>query len=421
MKRVWPSAETALLLGIIGLGILLRFTDNTVWDVLSDEAQFLLGHSNSHADVVPFLLRSATDMCGGALFCGRALAGLAGVLTLGALYWLGTLISSPRQALMMTGLAAMWPMHIAMNRIGYLDSFQALGWVTVTAVFLQTRRTPTATWLLLLYISVLATTFMKTQGFLFPLFLGVGLVIAEKQRIIKNPIAYILLLAALPAGAFIFTEPQIVYALTVLKEEKIAGFNPARLLKTFDLWWRYLLPFLPFGLVSLPWLRRCPWEVWLLCGMSVVLPFLFGPDHKYYVTYTVFWAIPAGLMLGSLRPLFRTVAVIVVTVAALFMVGPRAVMPHAYLLPFTREVGYWNRNADKINALLAPAETVYVSGATHHMRWYLEPVVIPMDNLTSIENIRGTILVSKRWGGAVPNLSGLEEIYADDEVVILKR
>lgn len=406
---------------MVGVGILLRFLDTTLWDVLSDEAQFLLGHSNSHPDTVPFLLRSVVDLTGGSLFWARTLPGLAGALSVGVVYWIGRIVTTPRDALLITAIAALWPMHITMSRIAYLDSFQALAWLLTVAVFLQARRTPTPRWIGLLYLTVIITTFVKTQGFLFPMLLGIGLIVHLRTQALRDPLTHTLLLAGIPVIAFILTEPQILYGVTVLRDMGAAGLGPQRLIIIADLWWRYLHVLLLLSILALPWLRTFPWPVWLLCAMPLLMPFLFGPDHKYYTTYTVFWALPVGMMIMRLPLLARGATVACIASATLLTVGPRDLVPHRFLLSFTQEEGYWNHHADEINAFLQSEDVVYVSGSVHHMRWYLTPTVVPTDNMPSTEEIRGIMLVYFSKGGIKPNWPDARELYRDENVILLER
>ncbi len=355
------------------LGLVLRLWQIGLPDLATDEAQFILGASAAHPPLGILLFQGALALHH-SVTAARMVSVLAGFLCVGALFLLAQRFSTVRTAGFVAATASVFPGHMIFSKLAYLDGLQTLAWVLTILTLEQARskrKEEGGMALLLLWAAAVASTFIKTQGFLLPLaLLLLRLWEMRAHRPWRDPIAGMLILSLLPIALYLPTHPGI-FATLQLYGGSTFGLEDflTRIVTLLGTWWHELLLLLPLAVLSLPSLRKLPLSIKVLCVIAAMQGVLLGPGHAYYVTELVIFALPIGLFIARLPRTPRVITLILC-------------MGSALAVQMRASPTYWNTHADTLNALLAGEERIVAVGPTgHHVRWYLQPEVLVGDTM----------------------------------------
>ncbi len=365
------------------IGFILRLWQPGLADLSTDEAQFILGASAAHPPLGMLLFQGALALHH-SITAARMVSVIAGFASICVLFAIARRTQTFQTASMVAGIAAVFPSHMLFSKSAYLDGLLTLGWLLTILSFERARadqEQPTGLALLFLWTTAVASTLLKTQGFLFPLMLLLlRLWDRRTHRPWRDPITNILILSMVPIFFFLITGPEIVATL-LLYGGGMFGLHGmlSRIPTAFDMWWGTLLLVLPLSIITLPWLKQLPRSVILLCLLALLQPLLLGPSHTYYSTALVVFALPIGLFLTRL-PRITQAGALMLCIGSVIVVQLRT--------PTT----YWNTHADTLNDLLAQEErSVAVGRVGHHVRWYLRPEIL-VGNSMDLTDWNGMIL-----------------------------
>lgn len=404
-------ARRLLLLLGIALAAVLRFNDLTLPDLATDEAQFALGWSAAHPPLGMWLLRLAQWIAGPHLWVVRAGPVLAGVLTVVVLFFLARAEHRKDAAMLTLFLAAVWPSHVLFSRLAFLTVFQCLAWLVLLLCFVHARRERSVPWLLAVYAATLAAVFIKAQGFLLPGFLLLGLLIERRQRIVRDPLAWAVLLGVLPVILYIASHPGVPATVLFYAGSKFDIYHIGPRLLELLATWRSTLGIAILALPYGAWqLRRLSWPVAAMAFLAVIQGLYLDPGSAYYSAQLVVFSLPVAVGLMSVGPPVRIVVWVLIAAVTLAMYGPYPHLVTRWTHPLYREEGYWNAHADQINAVLSEEPVIGVVGSTgHQLRWYLAPRLLVGEQETGV-----TLYVHQK-----PTEGG--EVLYDDGVVVIVR
>jgi len=392
--------DSFLLWLCIGVGIALRMTDLGVPDFATDEAQAALGATAAWTPLGMQIMGLAQSLFGHTIIVARSVSAVFGIALLPLLYLIAREYTDKKTALLITAIAAIFPTHIVFSRLAYLSAQLLFGWTLMLYCFLKTRKAILAPqsslsasgvgWMFALFFASVFATLIKSQGLLFPGLLILGTFIEQwktsKKLSIVNclpaealakagQLSIVLVLSLLPTTLYILTHPGI--AATVLlyggNMYGISGFFH-RFIELFTTWWTELSLFLIVLVFALPSLKNFSWPVSALLALVSTVGFILGPDHAYYVSDLVLFALPIGMMLSKIHPIVRKGTLGALLILTLLILGPTTLYRTQWTYPLYQEKGYWNTHAETLNAVLKGEETVTVLGFPgHHLRWYLTP------------------------------------------------
>jgi len=309
--------------------------------------------------------------------------------------------------------------HILLSRLAYLDAAQALAWSLLLLGFIMVREKQDMRSITLVYLASILSIFTKTQGLLFPLLLLCGRVLEQRGRVLRDPITWALLLSLISFGPYILSHPE-TFAILTIYTGKVIGFIdlPKRLTDLLTLWRGSLGIFLLLIPMSLLTVRKLPWSVLTLLGITIGINFFLSP-RLYYSTYLVFFALPIGLLLSHWSRSWRWISLAAMGITTLLVTGPTGLIPPTFRpFPF-RESGYWNTHAAAINASIGDVESVIALGHVgHQVRWYVGARVL-VGNDMDLKGVRGTFLVIDPSGTITVPRATL--VYRDERVGILRR
>lgn len=372
-----------MILITLFFGLILRLWGIGIPDIATDEAQFILGATAAHPPLGIRLFESALALHH-SIIAARSVSIVTGFLTIGVLFLIARRLTTLRTAGLVAAVAAIFPGHIVFSKLAYLDPLLTLAWLLTVLTLEQARAQKEHTndlSLLFLWAAAVASTFIKTQGFLFPLaLLLLRLWEMRKHRPWHDPIAGILILSLLPIFLYLPTHPSILATLQLYGGTMFGIQNMlTRILELFLMQWQMLLFLLPLGILSISSLRQCPISLRMLCLLAALQPLILGPNHIYYATALVIFALPIGLLLTRLPRIAQDIALILCIGSAL-------------LVQIQPKTTYWNTHADTINALVTgEKQIVAVGGVGHHIRWYLRPEVL-VGNTMDLSQWNGVIL-----------------------------
>ncbi|MDD5055188.1 MAG: glycosyltransferase family 39 protein [Candidatus Peribacteraceae bacterium] len=418
MPRI--TRTTFALLCIIFIGIALRAVDLGFPDVSTDEAQFVLGASAAHPPLGMALFRFGILLGGPVIIVARAVSAILGVLTLVVMYFIALHLRNRQTALLVAAVAAVVPSHILFSRLAYLAVPLTLAWLAALLLFLLARRDGRPVFILLLFLCSVSATFVKAQGLVFPLLLLLGRIIEKRRLAFRDPVTIVLALSLIPILFFVVTHPGLPATL-FLYGGNMFGLSHAsgRMMALLQTWWPLLLLFFPFLLISIPMIRLMPWPAVLLLLTGPAIALLLGPDHPYYATDLVCWALPVALLLGYFPAAARHGVMIALTVNAFLILTPRAVSVTPWTYSLVQTPGYWNAHADTLNTLMMNETLVIALGATgHHVRWYLMPEVL-VGNDMDLTRRNGMFLLLDK--AAMERIPGATVVYEDERLIVAKR
>jgi 4-amino-4-deoxy-L-arabinose transferase-like glycosyltransferase len=395
----------------VSCAALLRLVDLEVPDLLTDEAQFLLGRSAAQPPLGMWLLRLGQLLGGHDILAGRLTAGGAGVATVAVIWKIADDAWGRREALLVACIAAAWPSHVLFSRLAYLSVFLCLGWAVLLLLFLRARRNPSGWVVFGVYLATLAVVFTKTQGLLFPGMLLLGRCVERRGRVLNDPLAWALLLGVLPFGVYLLTHPGIPATVLLYAGNRFdAGHTGGRLAELLVTWRSAMGPAVLFVGVGLVFLRRVPWPVTSLCLLAVVQGLLLDPTSMYYSTQLAFFSLPVAAGLSKMGPPLRALAPLALVATTLALYGPRDLLLNRWTHPLYRSDGYWNTHAAAINAAIGAADVVRVVGiAGHQVRWYIDAEVRLADEAGS----GVTVWLDRRPDGG-------EVLYEDERVAVTR-
>lgn len=389
------------------IGLLLRLWNIDLPDLATDEAQFILGASAAHPPLGMLLFRGALAVHH-SITAARMVSVLAGIASVGVLFAIAQRTQNRRTAITVSAVAAVFPGHVLFSKSAYLDGLLILTWLLTILTYEHTRaysEKKNGFSLFFLWAAAVASTFLKAQGFLFPLILLFWRIWEmRRQRPWRDPITGVLILSMVPITLYLMTSPEIVATLQLYGGGLFGLQNILlRFLHTFGMWWHTLLLVLPLGIIALPWLKQYPRSVLLLCLLAVLQPLLLGPGHTYYATELVVFALPIGLLITRLPRIAQMIALIL-------CIGS------ACTVQLRTPTTYWNTHAESLNALLAQEERVIAVGPVgHHVRWYLRPEILV-----------GNAMDLTRWNGIIVDLGTDQELpthtvfYQDERLRLLR-
>jgi hypothetical protein len=254
----------------------------------------------------------------------------------------------------------------------------------------------------------------------FPLLLLLGRIIEKRRGAVRDPLTIVLFLSLIPIVFYVVTHPGLP-ATVLLYGGNMFGLSgfPGRAMALMSTWWPLLLLFLPLVFLSLPMIRKMPWPVGLLLLLGPVMAILLGPDHSYYATDLVCWALPVALLLDSFPVALRAGTMVVLTVNALLILAPRAAFVTPWTYPLVRTPGYWNAHAEVLNRIVANEEHVIALGPTgHHVRWYLTPEVLVGNEMDLTREYGMFLLLDK---AAMKRIPGATVVYEDERLIVARR
>ncbi len=373
MKR-----EEAALLLIVAFGVAMRCLGLGIPDLATDEAQYVLGDSIGHPPLGIAILH-ATQFLGQSLIAARAVSAIFGILTILLIYGLAKMIFPKRGALLAAALASVFPSAILFSRLAYLDTMLGFFWGATTLCFLAARKQRHPFALLCLFLASLAATFIKTQGFLLPLFLLVGHFLSSRGRVLKDDIFWLLVLSLLPIAFFIPAHPGILATLALYGGNMfgIGGFASRVSLLLFT--WKNILGIAMIVLLcGILALRSVPWPIWILLIIGSFLSLFLGPTHEYYTVFLVFWTIPAAAIFIHFKLWLRSLLLATLVANAFLLLPPSPSFATSSAELMYQKEGWWNAHAATVNTVLvnAHADSVIVLGAAgQELRWYVRPEV----------------------------------------------
>ncbi|MBU0766689.1 glycosyltransferase family 39 protein [Patescibacteria group bacterium] len=418
---------------LILLGIILRMTDVGLPDMLTDEVQLALGKSAAWTPLAMQMIVAVQSIFGFETIVARGVSVAMGIATIPLFYVLARNFFEKRSALLATAIAALFPSHILFSRLAYPSIYLCFAWLLTLLCYIKAnesvnRRGPAEAaakvetgafmWLIGLFIASVAASFMKSQGLVFPVLLLFGLLIEKRKAIVRDEVAWILLLSLIPVGLFFLTHPGVL-ATVLLYGGNMYGLSGfvQRISELVFTWWHLLTLFAIFSLISLRWFRALPWPVWTLLATIILTGFLLGPAHEYYSTHLILLALPIAVLLMRLTPTLRTLSIISLTITTFLFLGPHTLAPFAHHL-YTNDP-YWNTHTNKINEILKNTEEVYVLGYPgHHLRWYLEPR-LHVGRFMNLEGVNGTFIILKK--DKLPDPPKMKVLYEDARIVIAER
>jgi len=408
--------DNTVLWTILILGIVLRLIDLHVPDMTTDEAQFVLGASAAQPPVGMALFRAVQTVFGSHILVSRSVSVLLGILTIPAFYALARCVVDKRTALLATAVASIVPSHVLFSRLAYLSVPLCLAWILTTLAFLKARETKHSKWLLALFAASVIATLTKTQGLLIPGLLLFGRIIETRHRCIKDEICWVLGLSLIPIGLTILTDPGIPATL-LLYGGSMYGFSDfvSRIATLHNVWWTLLPIFFLAAIFSFSYIRRLGWPLWILLAVSTLIGLVLGPNHEYYATYLIIWALPIGIMLSQVSTRRRRTALAVLFFSAIAVLSPLSPWTHRLY----KEPGYWNTHAQEMNTILADEEQVIAVGfAGHHIRWYLEPRVLVGNDMDLSQRSGLFVLLNK---DRRDRIGKAEVLYEDERTVVLRK
>ena len=443
--------DSFLLWLCIGVGIALRMTDLGVPDFATDEAQAALGATAAWTPLGMQIMGLAQSLFGHTIIVARSVSAVFGIALLPLLYLIAREYTDKKTALLITAIAAIFPTHIVFSRLAYLSAQLLFGWTLMLYCFLKTRKAILAPqsslsasgvgWMFALFFASVFATLIKSQGLLFPGLLILGTFIEQwktsKKLSIVNclpaealakagQLSIVLVLSLLPTTLYILTHPGI--AATVLlyggNMYGISGFFH-RFIELFTTWWTELSLFLIVLVFALPSLKNFSWPVSALLALVSAVGFILGPDHAYYVSDLVLFALPMGVILSrgiSHQSVYvrsgARITECALLLLTLIILGPTALSRTQWTYPLYQEEGYWNTHAETLNAVLKDEETVTVLGFPgHHLRWYLTPRLLVGREMTP-PYPTAFILIPR--GTASADIKGTV-VYDDAEFTILEQ
>ncbi len=418
MPRI--SRTTVGLLCIILFGVMLRVIDLGFPDVSTDEAQFVLGASAAHPPLGMALFRLGILIGGPSIVAARAVSVVFGILTLVVIYLIALHLQGRSTALLTAAIAAVVPSHILFSRLAYLNITLILAWLATLLLFLLARRDDRPVFILLLFLCSVCGTFVKAQGLVFPLLLLLGRIIEKRRSALQDPLTIVLTLSLIPIAFYIVTHPGLP-ATVLLYGGNMFGFSDffGRVMALMRTWWPLALLFLPLAFLSIPIIRKMPWPVIILLLLAPVMALLLGPDHSYYATDLVCFALPVALLLGYFPAAARIGVMVILSANAFLILAPRDVFISPWTYPLVRTAGYWNSHADALNKLVMNEEQVISLGATgHHVRWYLTPEVL-VGNDMDLTGRSGTFLLLDK--AAMKRIPDATVVYEDERLIVARR
>lgn len=358
----------------IVIGMLLRLIDIPWPDMSTDEAQFAMGASAAQPPLGMALMRLSQLLMGHTLFAARLPSVLASLASIVALTALARHAKRKTDPLLVAAVAALIPSAIVFSRLAYLDSLLMLGWILTTLGYLQAAKDRTPRALALLWLTAMLTTFLKTQALLLPCALLAGHSVMHRRKVLRDPVAWMLLASVLPILSWIAVHPGIAATLVQNTGTTYGLSSPfARIGMWITTLWQYAGIALILCIAAVPTLRRWPWPVWALCALAVLQGLLLGPDHPYYVAALIVFALPAGSLLATLRRPWRIAVLLALSCSAIALTLPR----WQGSVPLLRQEPVWNMWGGRMNELLAGTDAIVALGDPgHHLRWYLESEVL---------------------------------------------
>lgn len=409
--------DRILILAIITLGILLRFSDITLPELATDEVQAALGVSPAWTPLGMGILRFAQSIFGHEIIVIRGVSILFGLAMLPLVYSLSREYVDQETSLIITAVAAAFPSHIIFSRLAYLSIQLSFAWTLTLLCFLKARKTNDRKWIIALFFASFAATMIKTQGLLLPFLLIIGTIIEKRKGTVKDTAFWTLVFSLIPVSFYIITHPGIAATLLLYGGNMYGVSGPlSRLTALVSVWWNILGLFLVAIIITLPALRKFSWPLWVLIVIGSSIGYILGAGHEYYTTHLVLFSLPIGAALALWRPALRQICLVALLAMSIVIVGPHNLLKTSWRHHLYQEEGFWNRHAQEINEVLKDQEVVTVLGdAGHHIRWYLEPEVLVGKNLSAPYPTDFAVLLGISEAGKV---SGTVEYVAGGVAVV---